>query len=743
MAKHIPLEDSAGGWSDPVDHAADPGPRLTSSVGRWIHIAEWVLVALLTIHFGVRSMPKAWRTLNTDFPDYFVTASLLHEHFDTSRIYEWVWLERQKDHLGVDQRIVNLAPSTPFSTLAVSPFTGMSALAAKHCWIFLNLGLLIATLFLLRASTQLSWRRIALVVALSFPLRMNFLTGQYYVLLLFLLTLACYLYLRQRRFLSGVIVGIASGMKIFPVVYLLYFLRKRDLKAFAGGVTGGVASAVVSLLAFGWAANRTYLFQVLPATLRGEANSPYDLKLASLTSLLHRLFVYEPQLNPHPSVHAAWMLAVLHPLLQMLVIAPALLLAAPEESDAQRVRLEWAGILLACLVISTSPGAYLFTLLIFPACVVLTMFDRAKSYFPVAVLLLLYFTTGYLTGASHSGDGWSALLGVPRLYALVLSCVLFYVFWVRQQPVENSKRDRLAWAVALGVVVALSIGANLRHQQGLYDDYPWRISTPRNVFMATGPAVEEGGLMFVGLTGDGYRSVMQQDNAEHGGIAQFSDARQNDVLAVASAKGERWVEQVGHDSTIVSSPVAGVVSYTASGLTGRSSISPAELPVASFDGRWLAFLREDHGRGRLWVRELGQAGNTDRPVTPSELDVLEMSFLPEGGLIFAAASDGKPGLFTVERIGDQAGNIRSLGMEEARYPAVSPDGHWLAYSQLQGGNWNLWLQDLTSGQTQRLTHAECNTTEPAWAADSKTLVYANDCGRSLSFSALSRRRVVP
>jgi Tol biopolymer transport system component len=169
------------------------------------------------------------------------------------------------------------------------------------------------------------------------------------------------------------------------------------------------------------------------------------------------------------------------------------------------------------------------------------------------------------------------------------------------------------------------------------------------------------------------------------------------------------------------------------------AIPQAESPVASFDGRRLAFLREDHGRARIWVRSLDQPGKADRQVTSAELNVLDMSFLPGSELIFAADSGGQPGLFTTQ----QAGGARSLGAEEARYPAVSPDGHWLAYSRLEGGNWNLWMRDLSNGQMQRLTHAACNAMEPAWAADSRTLVYASDCGRGLWFSALCRRPVVP
>ncbi len=117
--------------------------------------------------------------------------------------------------------------------------------------------------------------------------------------------------------------------------------------------------------------------------------------------------------------------------------------------------------------------------------------------------------------------------------------------------------------------------------------------------------------------------------------------------------------------------------------------------------------------------------------------MFEMSFLPDGSLVFAANADGYPSLFVAE----QNRSVRSLDVKNARYPSVSPDGHWLVYSQLESGNWNLWLRDLSNGQTSRLTHAECNDMESAWMADSQTIIYTSDCGRGLWLPALCRRRV--
>jgi hypothetical protein len=337
------------------------------------------------------------------------------------------------------------------------------------------------------------------------------------------------------------------------------------------------------------------------------------------------------------------------------------------------------------------------------------------------VLLSLYVIAGFVGGANHRGEGWFALLGVPRLYVIILLCVFAYAALIRQEPNRNAKRDRLAWSMALGTILIFSITSNLRRQQSLYVDYQWRIPVPKEVFMAVHPTVEANAALFVAMRDNGYHVEVEQFDS-----TKVGNAGNDDELGIAAANGDRWVEQTGHESKIISVP------------GGRTTIRQAESPVASFDGRLLAFLREDHGRARIWIRALDRSDDIDKPITPPGLNVLEMSFLPGDELIFSAVSSGRPGLF----VADRNGGIRPLEMGETRYPSVSPNGSWLTYSQLQGGTWNLWLRNLRSGETRRLTNAACNSTEPAWFADSQTLVYASDCGRALWFSALCRRRII-
>jgi hypothetical protein len=693
---------------------------------KWLYSVEWILVALLLAQITYRTLPKAWSTLNSDFPNYYLTARLIREHYDTSRIYEWIWFQRQKDHRAIDQQTVGMVPITAFSTLILYPFAGLPALAAKQCWIIVNLGLLFATVWLLHSLTAVPWRRILLIVALSLPLRVNLLLGQYYLLLLFLLTLACRFYVDQRRLRAGILVGILAGLKIFPIIYLLFFLRKRDWRAFTSGLLVFLGYFGCSVLVFGWELNRTYITQVLPATFRGECLAPYNLQAASISALLHRLFVFEPQLSPSPAVNLPWMFAVLHPVVTMVILAPSILLVVPGEYSARRIQIEWAAVLLASLAISTSPASYLFTLLILPVVLIYKLLREERKYGWKACLLVLYVAAGVFGGKSDSGDGWIALVGVPRLYVLIILGFLSYlILWrfVDQRGTHfESRTERTLWTVILITIVAVGIVTGLKHQCGLYADYKWRISEPTGLLSSTHPTIQNDKTLFIGLLSDGYHWITAR-----GDTVTWSKKNEGDYLALTATNDEQWVEHVGEESTIRPVPAA------------RDNSRQAELPVASYDGRWLAFLREDQGRARIWLRDLGGQSGSERVITAPEFNVFEMSFLPDGSLVFAANDDGYPSLFVAE----QNRSVRPLGVKNARYPSVSPDGHWLVYSQLESGNWNLWIRDVRNGQTSRLTHAECNDMESAWMGDSQTIIYTSDCGRGLWLPALCRRRVLP
>ena len=698
---------------------------------RFVEIAEWLFLLIALAYLGGRTLPRAWERLNTDFPNYYITARLLREGYDTSRIYEWIWIQRQKDHLGItraDQPVVGFVPHTPFSALAVWPLTYWAPLTAKRLWITISLALLTLVAVLLHSLAAMNWRRIALIMVLNYPLHRNLEYGQYYVLILLVMTLALWCYVRQKRFLAGALMGIGFGLKIFPLLFILYFARKRDLHAVLGLLAGGIASAAISVWAFGWQVNHLYATQVLPWALRGDAMDPYNLASSSLSSLLHKLLLFEPGWNPHPVLHSPAVFSILHPLFQAAIFAPAVFLAVPGDWHPRRLQLEWSAFLIAVLAISTLPASYHFTLLILPVAIIANELIEERDIRPLWLLGLLYFGICFPAWQRDLGDGWWSLLAVPRLYFVILLCILSYVMLGRRRFINViSIRDRWVWAGALAAALIFSMASTFHHQRRLYSNYSSRIETSPDILLATNPVVQSDSVLFTAMLPDGYRNAIS--NREGTRVTN----RDDDQFSQSATGRNTWTEESNRSSRIVSrGPDDG---------PRRNDIEEAEFPVVSRDGKFLAYLRSTKGKSRIWLRSL-QVENAvpDIPVTLPDLDVYEMSFAPNDSLVFAAAAKGSiPQLFST----DIGGNVRPLERGEARYPAISPDGRWLAYSRQDGGVWNLWLVDLGTGATRRITNEECNDITPTWDADSQTLIFASDCGRALWFTALYRRRIIP
>jgi hypothetical protein len=643
-------------------------------------------------------------------------------------MYEWSWIEREKDHRGVDIRIIGLLPITPFSTLAVWPLTGLPPLAAKHIWIVLNLAFLVPISWMLRIMTGLSYRRIALAIFLSFPLQRNLLYGQFYVLLLLLLTAACFSYLRGYRVLAGALVAIAATCKVFPLLLLVFFLERRDWRALTSGAFTGVSTVAISIAVFGLNAHRTWIEEILPWVMHGEGLGSYTTT-ASITGILHCLFLSEPQWNPHPWHDSPLAYALLAPTLQMLALAPAILLIRRDNDSDQRILLEWSALLTASLAISTIPASYNFVLMIFPVCVLASRLLRTGSYGWLTALIVTYLGIGFPIPVPNKPPGLALLLYVPRLPLMIAVLFAIYAILWRENRNRSLTADwtRYAWATAMAVAVILSTRSTLRLERAERQEYAYRLPLETQGFLNSSPQSTGAGVRYSAFTFTGYHLVTQErDEVE----TDPDPDGVSDDLSFTSGFGHTLVERA-------SSPHSRIVDLQD---PSKTLVDDARDPMLSSDGRDLAFLRNDRGRGQIILRRAFQVSTTETPLTPPQLNVYEASFLSDHKYAFSADENGSsPKIFLT----DIAHHNTPIVMAESRYPALSPDGRWMAYSRLDHGVWNLWLRDEDSGLSRRIADAPCNQIQPSWESNSKTLLYGTDCGRSVWFTAVARRRVVP
>ncbi|MBW8749769.1 MAG: DUF2029 domain-containing protein, partial [Acidobacteria bacterium] len=362
----------------------------------WI---ERSILLLAVLYLSFHTLPHAWKQLNTDFPNYYLTAKLVGEHTDMARAQEWVWLQRQKDLHAIPNPLIALVPITPFSTLILYPFNGLEPLTAKHVWIVCNLLLLIPLAWFLRRLTGLSYTRIALAFALSLPLHHNLLDGQFYILLLLLIVAALWSDVEGHDAAAGALVGLAAACKIFPAVLFVLFWKRRAWKALISGLLTCGACLAFAIAVFGTQIHHVYLHEVLPATLRGEALPPYATASGSITSLLHYLFLSEPEWNPHP-----WHVSV---------TAYAVLLPT----------------------VSTIPASYNFVLIVLPLCVLAARALTQQRCRWLFVILLAFALIGAPFPSAGPGRGLSILFFMPRLpMMMAATAAMAVLLWRERAP---------------------------------------------------------------------------------------------------------------------------------------------------------------------------------------------------------------------------------------------------------------------------------------------------------------------
>lgn len=706
-----------------------------------------MLVVLVAI-FISRGFIPAWKTPKGDFEDYYLAARLYRQGYPLEQIYDWTWIQRQKDHAGIQSNLVAFALLTPFSLLPVLPFSSLPPLLAKRGWLLLNLALLGFTAYLLHRMSPLGWRRVAILVFLAIePLRANFLLGQEYILLLFLFTAAAWLYFENRPLAAGITLAVGGALKIYPALFLIFFLRKKQWRAAAGLFVGSISLWLLSVGLFGFETVRTYLVEVLPWPLRGEGQDPYNIQWNSFSAVLHRLFIAEPELNPHPAAHLPALYAVLQPVCQALIFVPFLWAMGSSRFGVEREKLLWGTYVAMLLILSTNPASYDFNGLILTAVLAVGYLMGADRVREAAAVVMLYALVCFPLSrwVQSSPSGFRTLLAVPRLWAMTGLWIFLLVVSLRSTSVPMrvwlKSREAVVFVSIWVALVAPAVCLNLLHLRGEFANYATRLFVAPESYLDTDPSVARGRVFFTMMTNRGYLTGVFDGTS----LTPLWFGGDSFHPAVVSSSSAAWVELASGSSQVVRFPADATPVIPELFATQAED---AEKPVVSTNGQWLAFIRESKGRGTLWVKDL-QQGKTGRgvdsgekPVSGNELDVLEAAFDPRNEIIFSARRRGRPpALFRTKP--EPAYLAQESAPAPRRFPAVSPDGRWLAFSQREGGHWELWVQDRQTRAERRLTYSDCNSTAPAWYPDSKTLVYASDCARGYGLTALCRIAAVP
>jgi hypothetical protein len=681
---------------------------------RWMPLLErLVLAGLLAAFVGFSFLP-GWRTLNSEFPNYYLAAALYHRRIPLDRIYEWTWFQRQNDHLGVRDGLVSFAPNPPSLILSLAPIMTLQPLAAKRAWLALNLVFLAVSLGMLRRVTSFGWRRLGLISLLCMvPLHVDFLFGRHYVLVLMLICGAYYSSCLDRRRTSGVMLAAAAAMKLFPALFVIMFVWKRNWRAVMGMALGATAITALSLFMFGVEVHRVFLTEVLSQASRGDWLGPYALSQNSFITLWSHLFLIEPELNPFPLINSPTLYAVAQAA-TVTVLLFSFLLSARGNEAPRSAALQWAALIPLLLLLSTTMGPDYPCLLIFTAVVGLDALLATAHKSQALILLFLYVAA--CAPVPHQISNWfplTRLLATIGLYVLLL---------------HSAGADRKVvskhWLAAGLISAAILTIFNLNTLRNRAEDFSRRLPSPPTGYRAANPVATPDGVVFTEMEPRKYEPVLLREGAFRG-IAMPGDA-----LSVAGSGTTPgfYSELTGRQSWIARVPTEGLGS-------APEMLTEGQDPALSHDGRWLAFIREGPGGSTAWLLAT-DSSNAPLMVLPSAYHALDVAVTSDGDVIVAAGRVSDPHLFMVRHGTEEVVSLTDFP-HPARYPSASPDGKRLAFSRRDHGFWHLAVRELATGYEQDLTHASCNATSPTWE-NAQTLLYATDCGRGVGLSAIAR-----
>ena len=273
--------------------------------------------------------------------------------------------------------------------LAFAPFSLVSLEKAYWIWFVINVTALFGCFYLSLKIARRMFKAADLGVALiTFLLLSRFILnhlqrGQVNLPVFFLVLLALHWFESGKRTISGVFLGLATAIKIFPVFFLCYWIRKREWLS-ASVMT--LSLVVFSLLPACWfgigaygACSTLWLRQVGVRAALGNLpvdffspHPPYNLQNQSLFAAVIRLF----SKGDATGNHGVNVFALENPGLQILVLSVVVLFIAytlvrGAQVDSEIRVVEYALICILMLLCIPLVWKANFVLLIFPYVVLL------------------------------------------------------------------------------------------------------------------------------------------------------------------------------------------------------------------------------------------------------------------------------------------------------------------------------------------------------------------------------------
>jgi Tol biopolymer transport system component len=163
------------------------------------------------------------------------------------------------------------------------------------------------------------------------------------------------------------------------------------------------------------------------------------------------------------------------------------------------------------------------------------------------------------------------------------------------------------------------------------------------------------------------------------------------------------------------------------GVTTRLTFDPGveSEQIWSSDGKYLIFSSDREGPDSLYRKRADGSGDLER-LTEAKIPQWPTSWSRDGRYVAAMQSEAQYDLHYVDLSTGETKPFVSTQFGEG-FGAISPDGHFLAYSSNESGVYQIYVRPFPSGEAKWQV-SEALGTAPRWRGDGRELFWRNDEG---------------
>ncbi len=706
---------------------------------RWAGVICFFLFAVFSFVIIWKGVLPSWQTPRGDFANYYTAARLLAENQPLQKAYrDFTWFQKQIDRYGLAHQLGGFIPHPPPTALVMLPLTIFEPLAGKRIWVILNLICAALCIVLLSRMTQLAWLPAAIIfLSTGFGLINNFLFGQMYLLLLATLLAGIYLHQRGHPIAAGIALGSMIPMKYVGLFFVIYYAWKKQWWLAASALATSMAVLILTWLIAGGEIFSVFFKEVLPRHLQGEIQDPFAIQFQSWNSLLRRMFVANPSLNPQPPLPSEFLFVLLKNIIAWVWLAIFIWIFrnARFQNEKQQQLFELGFVPLAILLISPGSATYHFLLLtLSTVCFVKILRDEnqpGRAWF-VAGFFLSINLPHYLILKKYA-TGWLTPLGYMRLWLLVGFFIVVCIFTFRLLDHRPGVRSLAKLLLPALTIAAVFTFLNLRALQAKEKDEAQWLPLHEKEFdrhlglLVKTPARGRERFVF------SYGELRDEDYA----IFSMTNHGQVEGQWTPDTSQKFYEPDLAHDdqSLLMESFANGRAEIWYSRGRGQRPLFlvEGENPTWHAEGELFAFMRE----GKIGLSAVDSTITSPPRWLPETAGGYDLAFSPaDDRLLFCAEDSEKHFILANMDVSEGTREILLESKEPFERPAWSPQADRIVFSWNRNGNRDIWLMDLSTRELQRLTRDPAIDTSPVWDEKNNRILFTSDRGRGLECSTM-------